>query len=167
MEFGPQEARGGSQTDNGTDSDAGQCKEAGHASLEASRRPLRRWVHTAIFSSMIYLLHEIGGTVTCWKWRQRSRSWRLEGRKVGMRSSTWRGEEWASQEKAVGQAAKSLRGTAVSCQEKTQQAQTAALCPTADCITVSTDGPCASSQLASGSKHAGLNSSILSMQTLA
>lgn len=27
MEFGPQEARGGSQTDNGTDSDAGQCKE--------------------------------------------------------------------------------------------------------------------------------------------
>ena len=27
MEFGPQEARGGSQTDNGTDCDAGQCKE--------------------------------------------------------------------------------------------------------------------------------------------
>lgn len=43
----------------------GSARKAGHSGLEASRRPLRRWVHAAVFSSMIYLLNEIGGTVTC------------------------------------------------------------------------------------------------------
>lgn len=36
----------------------GSARKAGHASLEASRRPLQRWVHIAVFSSMIYLMKQ-------------------------------------------------------------------------------------------------------------